>query len=53
MTLFANNVLGTEYFESAVDLANTTGMGGVYMSQPRTVGGEIRYRWSSPSWSEM
>ena len=53
MTLFANNVLGTEYFTSAVDLTNTIGMGGVYMAAPRTVGGEIRYRWSIPSWSEF
>ena len=53
MSFFVNNVLGTEYFESAVDLTNTIGIGGVYMSAPRTLGGEIRYRWNSPSWSEM
>jgi iron complex outermembrane receptor protein len=53
MTLFANNVLGTEYFDSAVDLSNTVGIGGVYMGAPRTVGGEIRYRWNSPSWTEF
>ena len=22
-------------------------------SQPRTMGGEIRYRWDAPSWSEL
>ncbi|HEX5066731.1 MAG TPA: TonB-dependent receptor [Myxococcota bacterium] len=53
MAFFVNNVLGTEYFDSAVDLTNTVGIGGVYMAAPRTMGGEIRYRWSAPSWSEL
>ena len=52
MSFFVNNVLGTEYFESAIDVS-TLGLGSVYMSAPRSVGGEIRYNWSSPSWFDL
>jgi iron complex outermembrane receptor protein len=50
MSFFVNNLLDTEYFTSSVDLSNTLGIGGVYFAAPRTIGGEIRYRWNSPSW---
>ncbi|HKA13960.1 MAG TPA: TonB-dependent receptor [Myxococcota bacterium] len=49
VSLFANNLLDTDYFESAIDLTNTLGFGSVYYSAPRTFGGEIRYRWYNPS----
>jgi iron complex outermembrane receptor protein len=45
VSLFANNLTNTEYFESAIDLTNTLGFGSVYYSAPRTFGAEIRYRW--------
>ena len=43
--LFANNVTGVKYFDSAIDLTNTLGMGGVYYSSPRMIGAELSYRW--------
>src|SRR4030095_1258836 len=53
VSLFANNLLDTDYIDSAIDLTNTLGMGGVYYSPPRMIGAEIRYRWHSPSFLEF
>ncbi len=50
ISVFANNVTDVAYFQNAVDLTNTLGIGGVYFAQPRTVGAELRYRWTSGGW---
>ena len=52
IAIFANNVTDTRYFDSSVDLTNTLGIGGVYFAQPRTIGAEVRYRWSNDDWLE-
>jgi len=53
MAFFVNNVTGTEYFDGAIDATSALGIGGVYMGAPRTIGGQIRYRFDAPSWSEL
>lgn len=52
IAVFANNVTDVDYFQNAVDLTNTIGVGGVYYAQPRTIGAEFRYRWSDDDWLE-
>jgi iron complex outermembrane receptor protein len=47
IAFFARNMLDTEYFDSAVDLSGSLGIGGVYFAAPRSFGGEIRYRWKA------
>ncbi len=53
VSLFANNLLDTDYFDSAIDLTNTLGMGSVYYSPRRMIGGEIRYRWHEPDFLRL
>ena len=53
LSVFVENVGDTHYFDSAVDLTNTLGIGGVYYARPRFVGGEIRYRWHDPSFLRL
>jgi iron complex outermembrane receptor protein len=53
LTLFANNVTDEHYFDSAIDLSNALGMGGLYYSAPRMYGAEIRYRWHDPDFLRL
>jgi len=53
VSIFVDNVGDTKYFDSAVDLTNTLGIGGVYYARPRFVGGEIRYRWHDPGFLRL